>query len=674
MKLDLRRSVHLYFSMRQRPYDSLKRIGLWFSIVAFATTRLWAQDTTTWVRQFQQSTDAFTKATATQRMVGYYYETETYDPGIHWAAIGLPFARQCHDTLLWKHYDLLANLHDNAIHFDTSIHYMHLSLALKKKAGYWRGMANTYNDLGVVYGEKTELVKQATYYFEAKKIYDRIGDTTEGFLVATNIISNLFRQNKYQQTIDEYMKIMPQLHQRNHWGLLFNANSRMALSYAALKIPDSCFYYSRQEILTAHALNDTLWKAESWGRRAFLCGQLNNKKDFRTALDSTYYYGTLSGKYYNWGDYYFSLGMYATLVEKQYSLAIRHYYKSLGYVQAFSDKTAALSLLTKIAEAYQLTGNTDSAYQIMLQAFALKDSIITDDGRSKLAQMQVQYETEKKEATIQLLNKDNKLKQRTTYFLIGGVSLLALLLASVFRNNRRKQRTNQQLQSLNLALDKANQSKVRLFSILSHDLRSPVSSLYSYLQLKKIAPHLLNDEKKEEKENQLHQSAEQLLQTMEDLLIWSKSQLEKFTPQQSTVDLQHSVQQVLSIYQQAIDTKSIHVIVEGQNVVWQTDENILLTIVRNIISNAVRHASTNGIIKITIAPKEITIYNSGEPIDPVVAEQVFDWGHINSQSSGYGLKLAKELADKLSLVLYAQPQKEGSMFGIQQRQSFSQSN
>ena len=65
MKLDLRRSVHLYFSMRQRPYDSLKRIGLWFSIVAFATTRLWAQDTTTWVRQFQQSTDAFTKATAT---------------------------------------------------------------------------------------------------------------------------------------------------------------------------------------------------------------------------------------------------------------------------------------------------------------------------------------------------------------------------------------------------------------------------------------------------------------------------------------------------------------------------------------------------------------------------------------------------------------------------------
>lgn len=114
--------------------------------------------------------------------------------------------------------------------------------------------------------------------------------------------------------------------------------------------------------------------------------------------------------------------------------------------------------------------------------------------------MLTKYETEKKEAQITLLDKENKLRQRTTYFLIVGLGLSGIILLSLFRNNRLKQQTNKKLHTLNHALDEANQSKVRLFSSLSHDLRSPVSSLYSYLQLKNIAPQIMNEEVRKQKE------------------------------------------------------------------------------------------------------------------------------------------------------------------------------
>jgi len=636
-------------------------------LLLFTVINTQAQDTTEWMRSYYQSSDPFQKATISQRLGNYYYQHENYQAGIYWAQTGLPYALKTKtDTVIWNHYDLLANLHDNAIHFDTSINYMMLSLAVKQKAKNLRKMAGTYNDLGVVYGEKTELVKQADYYYKAKKIYDQIGDTVEGTLVAVNLASNLHRQRKFQQAIEAYRNLMPKLRHRDFWGLLYQACGRMAICFGELGEKDSSFYYSMQEINTTHALQDTLWAAEAWGRRAYLCGWLDNKKDFKEALDSTEYYGKLSGEYFNWGDYYLALGHYYRKVTKQYSEAIRNYKKSLDFSNQYSDKSSRLGLMINVAQTYAEAGKNDSAYQTMVQAYALKDSIITDDGRVQLAEMETKYETEKKEAQIELLDKDNKLKQRTSYFLIGGLSLFAILLATLFHNNRQKQKTNRKLQTLNTALDEANKSKVQLFSILSHDLRSPVSNLYSYLQLKKIAPQMLSEEKRQQKEEQLQTSAGHLLETMEDVLIWSKSHLENFEPEKVEVSLCKMVEHVVNIYKPVIESKHLQLLLPDEDLHFVTDEHMLQTILRNILSNAVKHTPEKGCIEICFgkAPLKITVFNSGKPIEASVAKSLFTWGNIRSGSHGYGLKISKALTDKLGLKLSLETMKEGNKFVV----------
>src|SRR5690606_27639201 len=95
----------------------------------------------------------------------------------------------------------------------------------------------------------------------------------------------------------------------------------------------------------------------------------------------------------------------------------------------------------------------------------------------------------------------------------------------LYRQSRNRKKNNLHLLSLNQQLDQANKVKARFFSILNHDLRRPVYNLIHFLQLQKESPELLDAGSKERIENQTLQSAENLLASMEDLLLWSKGQM-----------------------------------------------------------------------------------------------------------------------------------------------------
>ncbi len=627
------------------------------------TNQATAQDSSSLIRQYKAATNATQQAMASQKLGRFLYDSGRYERGIYWAALALPAAKKTNiDSILWKHYDLLADLHDNALHYDSSIAYMLQSLALKKKNNRLNLVAGTYNDLGVVYGEKTELVKQAECYYEAKKIYDKTGSLQQALKVATNLASNSYRQGKYQQAINEYHTLLPQLKTQPNKELLYFSYVRMTICFAELQQQDSTFYYADLEKRAAAILGNKQYSFDSWSRNAYFCGEFENFKNYRQAIDSLMYYARLLKNEVNWGDYYASIGVYQMKFLKQYDSAIANFYRSFDAAYANSDKASAQGTLLNIAKAYQLKNDPANAYKTLLRANALKDSIINEDGRNKLAELQTQYETEKKEAQILLLNEENKLKARTTYFLIAGLLLLAVVLLSLFRNNRLKQKVNKKLQQLNTALDGANQSKARLFSILSHDLRSPVSSLYSYLQLKKIAPQRLTEAMRQEKEVQLLKSAGNLLETMEDILIWSKSQLDNFVPNKVEVAILPLLQNISGMYQPELLAKNLELSLPARDVKIVTDEYILLTILRNLISNAIKSTEENGSIKIDFEHNGIQIFNTGKPIDVTKLQAAVNWTALNSSQSGYGLKLCFELADKIGIKIEAVPREDGTVF------------
>ena len=125
---------------------------------------------------------------------------------------------------------------------------------------------------------------------------------------------------------------------------------------------------------------------------------------------------------------------------------------------------------------------------------------------------------------------------------------------------------------------------MRFFGILNHDLRSPITSLVSFLHLQNDAPEFLEKTEKQRLEAQTTKSAEQLLTQMEDLLLWSKSQMENFQPHPSSFYVEELFDQ---LKQEIIWNKNTTVeFMSEKKLKIYTDKEYLRTILRNILSNA----------------------------------------------------------------------------------------
>jgi tetratricopeptide (TPR) repeat protein len=239
------------------------------------------RDTNVWIATFKNNPDLIQKSIASQRLA--YYYNFYYQPkrGIYWAKKGLPIVLKTEsDTLLWKHYDLIADLYDTDLDFDQSIHYMLLSLELKKKAKKWKLVAGTYNDLGVVYGEKSDFVTQADYYYKTKKIYDQIGNIDDRSGINMNIAGTHYKQGFYQKSLNGYKKEIPVLKKHKFWFNLYISYSYIANCYEKLKQEDSTFHYALLNTKLSVQMKDDISSFESWGRVAYFCSEIYEIQDY----------------------------------------------------------------------------------------------------------------------------------------------------------------------------------------------------------------------------------------------------------------------------------------------------------------------------------------------------------------------------------------------------------
>ena len=172
---------------------------------------------------------------------------------------------------------------------------------------------------------------------------------------------------------------------------------------------------------------------------------------------------------------------------------------------------------------------------------------------------------------------------RTRLFLILGLislGIIALLLYFIYRNkenlNKVLNAQNKQLDELNHELAIANDTKAKLFGIIGHDMRAPVSQIVQLLQLQKENPHLLTGEAKTKHEEKLKTASENVLETMEDLLLWSKSQMQSFKPRFVPVNITDIIQKELSLTQQRLEDRNIRVQNEmPEHFMQKTDENFV---------------------------------------------------------------------------------------------------
>jgi signal transduction histidine kinase len=342
----------------------------------------------------------------------------------------------------------------------------------------------------------------------------------------------------------------------------------------------------------------------------------------------------------------------------KFAQAILSFNQSLPLAKQFS-KEQYTEALKFMALAQKGAGNTNEAINYYEQYADQSDSLTKEKISQNLADQETRYETDKKEQHIVSLSKENKLEllelqaaNRTRLFLILGLialSVIALLLYFIYRNkentNQILNERNQQLDLLNQKLVVANNTKARLFGIIGHDLRSPVSQIVQFLQIQKESNNPLSSEARLNYEKKLHTASENVLETMEDLLLWSKSQMQRFTPQFNLVNIRDIIQKELDHSAQMIAEKGLKVIMRIQpDYSIQTDENFATVVIRNLLQNAIKYSDKDSAIDINVWDENLRISNKCSNTTAGSLNDILSSQEVNSKSSGLGLQIANDLA------------------------------
>lgn len=233
-------------------------------------------------------------------------------------------------------------------------------------------------------------------------------------------------------------------------------------------------------------------------------------------------------------------------------------------------------------------------------------------------------------------------------------ALLTMILALLFFKTEQLS-YQKQIEEKNMALQKLNDTKQKLFSIIAHDLRSPIGQLKNALDL--VGKDYLSPEKFQKISATLSSEVDQLHSTLTNLLRWSISQLQGIKANPEKVALTPVLQKKLSLFKQKTEEKNIVIDIEGSGLYVLADPDHLLLVLRNLISNAIKYSYPNSTILIRTYSKDnrviIEINDKGIGMTDEIRQSIFaseniisNTGTANEKGTGLGLKLCKEFIEK----------------------------
>lgn len=224
-------------------------------------------------------------------------------------------------------------------------------------------------------------------------------------------------------------------------------------------------------------------------------------------------------------------------------------------------------------------------------------------------------------------------------------------------------------------LKESNGVKDKFFSIIAHDLKGPINSLGSFLDLLIKFNDSFSKEETTQVAKDIRVSLKGLSQLLENLLQWSRSQMGKLEYDPKPLDLSQLLQSNLKLYTTRTREKGISLRVEApEQLIAKGDFNMIDFVVRNLLGNALKFTPPGGSITLRAALEgdqvQVEIHDTGIGISPEDQEKLFRpdqhlsrLGTANEKGTGLGLILCQEFIQKHHgrLWLESQPE-EGTTF------------
>ncbi len=241
---------------------------------------------------------------------------------------------------------------------------------------------------------------------------------------------------------------------------------------------------------------------------------------------------------------------------------------------------------------------------------------------------------------------------------IVGSDLNSISILGVTRDiTERKQFEAQLLEQAN-KLQELNATKDKFFSIIAHDLKSPFNGILGFSEILKNEAQDLDIDSIIEYSDIVHSSAQQTFSLLENLLDWAKTQSDGFPFLPKKTSINNLVTNEIKQLKHNADQKNIS-LVNGTNeeIIITADEKMISTVIRNLISNAIKFTPNNGSVQVEAIMKidrvEVLVSDSGIGMNNKTIEKLFkiensftNLGTENEKGSGLGLIICKEFVEK----------------------------
>jgi signal transduction histidine kinase len=583
------------------------------------------------------------------------------------------------------------------INKDTVLSVAKKTLALSKKLKYDNGIVGSYQLYGHFYAQRSKNSKAISYYNKALEIYEKSSNKDK--IQKLNLLNNKAQEyeylGKYSESLSNLLQGVDLATRNNYKHDISLLNQNIAYLYISQKYYDKGLEYYENSILIDEELGDELITAENFSSIADIYFKVNRLNDAMLSVDKSI---PVLRKYQSlkWLAYSYDVKGKIYLKQEKFNTALEWFFKSMLLHNKIDDGTAKIDVINGIAQAYLLLKKDSLAIENALNAYStskninyikgeitstnilyklyqlnnnfeqalwyrdlnikLSDSLYRNANKNGLELLKVNLDYENEKALfLQENEKALEKKSLVIYIILTLLIILGCILFVVKRNKNKYKRLNKVLKQNREELTEINNTKNKLFSIVGHDLRGPIGSLKSLLNL--YSEEMLSKSELHDLIPKIENNVDSIYFTLNNLLDWGNSQMNGSYTKPTNISITSLINSAMKLLSEIIDNKTIEVIntISKEVVVW-ADYNQIEIVLRNLLSNAIKFTPENGKIIFEAFEEEdfykISITDTGVGMKQEIQEKIFSknsntstYGTNDEKGTGLGLSLCKEMIE-----------------------------
>ena len=568
--------------------------------------------------------------------------------------------------------------------YEQAMGFFREGLSISEKNQYWKGLANTYHSIGLNYYDRGILDESVNAYLQSLEIKEKHLSKIE----QSRTLSNLGLVFLDMKDTDKALTY----HQRA-LAIRKEANDQLGVASSMLNIGDvykhtGSYDQALENFQSSLAIGKAIDNKRLASASHFNIGEINLAQQNFT--DALFHFESglsldreindkagIAEDYLGIGEAQMNLG--------KLTAAKNAFQESLEMAMESNLKSVIQRAHLLLSELNEMQRNSTAALYHFKLHKAYQDSIFNQDSEKQIQKLAAEYAFEKKEAELLQQQRENELmnEARMEQRLRTGVTIILVILLVAFfvalRSIRYQvkargvvTRQKNELEALNKKilqqkneiekvanqLFEVNQTKDKLFSIVGHDLKSPINSLKGLMQY--VVDEKLSQEEFLLVSAQLRNEVEQVHFTLINLLHWAKSQMKGIVTDTEKVSINKILKENISLYKPVSEAKDIAIIDQlSPQTECLADREQCNLIVRNLLNNALKFTNRGGQVqissnKINDSFWEIAIQDDGIGMDNNTLSRLFTpvlkekhrYGTAGEKGTGLGLQLTKDFIHK----------------------------